>query len=81
MRSILPQTEEKAVKAAKSVLEWIRDCPEDVECGRQQIVDEAKFVLDILNLYKQELHACDIEISELKIDNEKLNKVKKIINS
>jgi hypothetical protein len=81
MRSILPQNEEKAIKAAWSIVVWIDGCLNSgCKCDCNKPLDEAKLVLATLEQYKSELHDCDIKIAELGIENEKLKKIKKILD-
>lgn len=85
MRNILPATEDRAIQLIASITSYLREtCPEDPDdCSRRILrqIENAEFVEAVLEQYKKELHSCDITIAELRLEVEKLNKVKKLVNS
>jgi hypothetical protein len=82
---MLPATEDRAAQLIASITSYLREtCPEDPDdCDRRALrqIENAEFIGSILEQYKKELRNCDITIAELRLEVDKLNKVKKLVNS
>jgi hypothetical protein len=95
MRIIQSKTEEMAIVTAQSLVSWLDELltisSDNRSGGNNVLVDQcdqisdacanAKFILSMLELYKKEIYNCDITIAQLKIENDKFEKIKKIANS
>jgi hypothetical protein len=82
MRTILPDAEYKAKQAMQNITAWLNMlCAENpLNHVMHDHFANAKIVMDMLDSYKNEVHDCDITIAQLTIENNKIQKIRKILN-
>ena len=82
MRNLLPATEAKAEQATISMISWLRSANDPSLC--QSRINDAEFILTVLEQYQKELRDLDIVAAQMRIDNDilrlKIKKIKEIVN-
>jgi hypothetical protein len=83
MRSLQQKTQDMADRSIRAVITWFNEFLQE-EPNNSQAQDQlanAEFVMRVLEEYRSDLHGLDIKNAELSIENSKVAKIKKILDT